>query len=94
MFLAFGVLAALWERQRSGVGQVVDAAIVDGVTSLMTYVCGTSTYWANFPRSHGSLLGGAAPFYRCYLCADGKEISRWFPRTAFLPRVAEEDWSP
>ncbi len=35
MYLLFGVLAALWERQRSGHGQVVDAAMVDGTASLM-----------------------------------------------------------
>jgi alpha-methylacyl-CoA racemase len=75
MFLAFGVLAALWERERSGVGQVVDAAIVDGVTSLMTMFAGLlPTGRISLDRTR-SLLGGAAPFYRCYLCADGKEIS-------------------
>jgi len=37
MFLAMGILAALWERERSGKGQVVDAAIVDGVSSLLDF---------------------------------------------------------
>jgi len=36
LFLAFGVVAALWEREKSGLGQVVDAAMVDGVASLMS----------------------------------------------------------
>src|SRR5262245_15271294 len=40
MLLAFGVLAALFERQRSGRGQVVDAAMVDGAASLMTLIHG------------------------------------------------------
>jgi len=75
MFLAFGILAALWERERSGKGQVVDAAIIDGVGSLMTMFAGL------LPSHHISLerdkniLGGAAPFYRSYMCSDGEEIS-------------------
>jgi alpha-methylacyl-CoA racemase len=75
MFLAFGIMAALWERQRSGRGQVVDAAIVDGVASLMTMFAGlTPSNRISVDRDH-NILGGAAPFYRCYMCADGKEIS-------------------
>lgn len=70
MFLAFGIMAALWERERSGRGQVIDAAIVDGVGSLMTMFAGG----LSLAREH-SLLGGAAPFYRAYLCADGREVS-------------------
>ena len=75
MFLAFGIVAALWERARSGKGQVVEAAIIDGVTSMMGALAGL------VPAGHLSLergrnlLGGAAPFYRCYTCADGKEIT-------------------
>lgn len=71
MFLAFGLLAALWERERSDLGQVVDAAIVDGVSSLMSFFAGGSL---SLERQH-SLLGGAAPYYRCYTCADGREIA-------------------
>jgi alpha-methylacyl-CoA racemase len=75
MFLAFGIMAALWERERSGKGQVVDAAIIDGVNSLMTMFAGLiPTGQISVDRAH-NLLGGAAPFYRCYICADGKEIS-------------------
>jgi alpha-methylacyl-CoA racemase len=75
MLLAFGIMAALYERERSGKGQVVDAAIVDGVSSLMTMFAG----W--LPSGRISLdrernpLGGAAPFYRTYLCADGREVA-------------------
>lgn len=75
MFLVFGILAALWERERSGRGQVVDAAIVDGVASMMTMFAGlTPSGRISLDRSR-NLLGGAAPFYRCYLCSDGKEVS-------------------
>ena len=71
MFLAFGIMTALWERERSGQGQVVDAAIVDGVSSLMSFFAGSSL---DLSRER-NLLGGAAPHYRCYRCADGREIA-------------------
>jgi len=75
MFLAFGIMAALWERERSGQGQVVDAAIVDGVGSLMTMFTGLlPSGRISLDREH-NMLGGAAPFYRSYVCADGREIS-------------------
>ena len=75
MFLVLGILAALWERQRSGKGQVVDAAIVDGVTSLMTMFSGPMQAQSFSLDRDKNLLGGAAPFYRCYLCADEREIA-------------------
>ncbi len=75
MFLGFGIMAALWERERSGRGQVIDCAIVDGVASMMTMFAGLVPSGAiSIDRGH-SLLGGAAPFYRCFTCADGAEIA-------------------
>ena len=70
MYLAFGITAALVERATSGRGQVVDAAMVDGVASLMTL-------WANYdlgPRGT-NLLDTGAPFYEVYECADGEYVS-------------------
>src|SRR4249920_3878913 len=75
MFLAFGIAAALWEREKAGKGQVIDASIVDGVASLMTFFAGLVPSGAISLARDKNLLGGAAPFYRCYVCADGKEIS-------------------
>ncbi|MEL7446533.1 MAG: CaiB/BaiF CoA-transferase family protein [Pseudomonadota bacterium] len=75
MYCAFGIMAALYERERSGKGQVVDAAIVDGTTSLMSFFFGVrSRPYLTTERGKG-MLGGAAHFYRCFECADGKEIS-------------------
>lgn len=71
LYLAFGIAAALLERERSGQGQVIDAAIVDGVASLMTVFMNGEVNLEK-PRSP---LGGAAPFYRCYVCADGRQIA-------------------
>ncbi|MBY6218758.1 CaiB/BaiF CoA transferase family protein [Qipengyuania aquimaris] len=75
MYCAFGILAALYERQSSGKGQVVDAAIVDGVTSLMSFFYGQPHSALRTTERGAGLLGGAAHFYRCYTCADGKEVS-------------------
>jgi alpha-methylacyl-CoA racemase len=75
MFLILGILAAVIERQRSGKGQVVDAAIVDGVASLMSFFGGLATHNRISLDRGRNVLGGAAHFYRCYRCADGHEIA-------------------
>jgi alpha-methylacyl-CoA racemase len=75
LFGAFGILAALYERQRSGRGQVIDAAMTDGVASLMTMFAGLLPRGVISLERDKNLLAGAAPFYRCYLCADLKEVS-------------------
>jgi alpha-methylacyl-CoA racemase len=75
LFAAFGIMAALWERERSGQGQVIDAAIVDGTASLMSLFSGLSARGAISLDPRRNVLGGAAPFYRCYQCAEGGEIS-------------------
>ena len=76
MFLAFGVVCALLEAQRSGQGQVVDTAMVDGAATLM------SMFWAmrtigmfdeNAPGTN--LLDTGAHFYDVYECADNKHVS-------------------
>ncbi|MGR3524369.1 MAG: CaiB/BaiF CoA transferase family protein [Paracoccaceae bacterium] len=75
MFLIFGVLAALYERNRSGRGQVVDAAMVDGVPAMM----GRIHQWLALGRwgqgREANLLDGGAPFYRCYATKDGRALS-------------------
>jgi len=75
LYLAFGVMAALFERQRSGCGQVVDAAMVDGAASLASIFYGlhAAGNW-NAPRGE-NLLDGGAPFYDTYETADGRHIS-------------------
>jgi alpha-methylacyl-CoA racemase len=69
------VLAALWEAQRSGRGQVVDAAMVDGASLLVQMVWGMlPTGWWSDERGV-NLLDGAAPFYDTYTCADGRFVA-------------------
>lgn len=75
MLMAVGILAALFERERSGKGQVVDAAIVDGVGSLMSFFAGLLPSGAISLDREENLLAGPAPFYRSYLCACGGEVS-------------------
>ncbi len=75
LYLAFGVMAALYERQRSGQGQVVDAAMVDGAASLASIFFGlrAAGNWSE-PRGQ-NLLDGGAPFYGTYETADGRWVA-------------------
>jgi alpha-methylacyl-CoA racemase len=72
MFLVNGILAALVERARTSKGNIVDAAIVDGTNSLMSFVHGMAGLGQWRTQREANLLDGAMPFYRCYLTSDGK----------------------
>ena len=75
MLLALGIVAALLETKNSGKGQVIDAAMTDGSSLLMTmmYSMHQSGFW-NLDRQT-NLLDGAAHFYDTYECKDGKYVS-------------------
>ncbi|EFV86239.1 CaiB/BaiF CoA-transferase family protein [Achromobacter sp. SIMBA_011] len=75
LYLALGVLAAIVEAARSGKGQVVDAAIVDGTASLATSLFGlhAAGLWNN--ERGDNMLDSGAYFYDVYECADGKWVS-------------------
>ncbi|MGZ4568267.1 MAG: CaiB/BaiF CoA transferase family protein [Blastococcus sp.] len=75
MFLIVGILAALLERAGSGKGQVVDAAMVDGASSLITMVYGFLGAGVWQDRRASNLLDGGAPFYDTYPCADGRHVA-------------------
>jgi len=75
LYLAMGMLAALLETARSGRGQVVDAAIVDGALSLMTMLFGTLAAGMWSPERGTNVSDTGAPFYNVYECADGKYVS-------------------
>ena len=75
MFLMVGVLAALLERATSGRGQVVDAAMVDGASSLVTMIYGMLGVDLWQDRRASNLLDGGAPFYDTYACADGGHVA-------------------
>ena len=94
MLLAFGIAAALVERSRSGRGQVIDAAIVDGTSSLMTMFAGLLPAGHISMERDANMLGGAAPFYRCYLCADELEISVGAIEPHFYRQLIERIGAP
>jgi alpha-methylacyl-CoA racemase len=75
LYLVVGVLAALLEAQRSGRGQVVDTAIVDGAASLLTFIYAALARGAWRDERGNNLLDGGAPFYTTYRCADGEYIA-------------------
>jgi alpha-methylacyl-CoA racemase len=70
-YLAFGVVSALLHARAAGVGQVVDAAIVDGAASITGMLQGLLEMGAWKDERGVNLLDGGAPFYDCYRCADG-----------------------
>jgi len=76
MFLAYGVVCGLLEAARSGQGQVVDAAMVDGAATLMTMFWSFSQLGAFDERQRGTnLLDTGSHFYDVYRCADGEYVS-------------------
>ncbi len=75
MLLALGVVAALLEAQKSGKGQVVDAAMVDGVGALMASLYGMHAAGIVTDKRHTNILDGGAHFYNCYETSDGLYIS-------------------
>jgi alpha-methylacyl-CoA racemase len=75
LYLATGLLAALWEAQRSGRGQVVDAAIVDGAAHLTTLAWGLLAGGGWRDERGVNLLDSGAPFYDVYETADGGHMA-------------------
>jgi alpha-methylacyl-CoA racemase len=75
MLLAVGVLAALLERERSGEGQVVDAAMVDGAALLASFLYGLRAAGAWQDGRGTNVLDGGAPFYDTYPTGDGKYMA-------------------
>jgi alpha-methylacyl-CoA racemase len=75
MYLAFGILCALHEARSSGQGQVVDAAMIDGATSLMSMIYGAHAagYWSDERGSNR--LDSGAPWYNVYETKDGKWVA-------------------
>ena len=75
LYLVVGVLAALLEAQRSGEGQVVDAAIVDGTAHLAAMTVSQLVAGALKEKRGRGLLDGGAPFYDVYATSDGAHMS-------------------
>ncbi|MCB0924186.1 MAG: CoA transferase, partial [Mycobacterium sp.] len=75
MFLLVGVLSALHERERSGEGQVIDAAMVDGssVLAQMMFAFRATGLWSDVRGTN--MLDTGAPYYDTYECADGRHVA-------------------
>lgn len=75
MLLALGVTAALLERERSGLGQVLDVAMVDGAALLATFLVGPRAAGGWTDERGTNLLDGGAPFYDTYATQDGRWVA-------------------
>jgi alpha-methylacyl-CoA racemase len=75
LYLLVGILAALLESKKSGQGQVVDAAIADGVISLMSHFFGGLAAGDFVERRASNMLDGGTPYYDVYETLDGKYLS-------------------
>ena len=76
MFLLFGITCAMLEAQKSGKGQVVDAAMIDGVAAMSGLIHQMRSgmgYWKDDPAQNHFL--NTSPFYEVFECADGKHIT-------------------
>jgi alpha-methylacyl-CoA racemase len=75
LYLAFGMACAMIEVQRSGRGQVVDAAMVEGAASLMTAMYGLHGAGMHSRERGMNLLDSGSAIYDVYECADGKHVA-------------------
>ncbi|MEM1315140.1 MAG: CaiB/BaiF CoA-transferase family protein [Pseudomonadota bacterium] len=84
LFLIAGMLAALLKARETGVGEVVDAAICDAAVSMigLMHTMDSTGRWST--ERQGNMLDGAAPFYRCYACADGRFMAVGCIETQFF----------
>jgi len=85
-FLALGMVSAMWEAARSGQGQVVDAAIVDGALNLMAYVYGNLHGGTWTPQRQSNLVDGGDWRYAVYRTADERFVSLAVIQPKFLRR--------
>src|SRR5690242_12261280 len=75
MLVLIGIVAALYEREKSGRGQVIDAAMVDGVSVLAQMMWTMKATGSLTDQRESFLLDGGAPFYRTYETADGQYVA-------------------
>jgi len=85
MLLAFGMVSGLLKANRTGCGDVIDASVYDGTTSLMAFIHGLRAkgHWQD--ERCANELDGAAPWYAVYPCSDG----RWISIAALEPKFWE-----
>lgn len=89
MFLLLGVLSAIFAAGRTGEGQVVDAAMIDGVPAMLGIVHSMLASGAWTDKRQSNMLDGGAPYYRCYETADGKFVSVGALEPQFFAELVE-----
>jgi alpha-methylacyl-CoA racemase len=90
MPLVVGVLAALLERDRCGLGQVVDVSMTEGAGLLSSLVHGLAAEGRWTTQRGTNVLDGSAPFYRCYACADGGFVAVGALEPQFYAQLLED----
>ena len=75
LYLAFGLVCGILEARQSGLGQIVDAAMIDGTASLMTAFCGMVASGLATHERGANPIDSGSHFYNAYECADGRWIS-------------------
>jgi alpha-methylacyl-CoA racemase len=89
MLAVVGTLAALVEVERHGRGQVVDAAMIDGVSSLLATTYGYASAGVLSPERESNFTDGGAPFYRTYACAGGGYVAVGAVEAVFFTRLVQ-----
>ena len=100
LFLVAGILAGLFKAERTGKGEIVDAAIIDGTNSMMSILHMLSGLGRWSPERGTNMLDGAWPFYRCYATNDEKFMAvgplepQFFAEMLRLLEIDAEDYGP
>ena len=100
LFLVAGILAGLFQAQRTGKGEIVDAAIIDGTNSMMGILHMLSGLGRWSPQRGTNMLDGAWPFYRCYATKDGKFMAvgplepQFFAEMLRILEIDAQDYGP
>ncbi|MEZ5736823.1 MAG: CaiB/BaiF CoA-transferase family protein [Novosphingobium sp.] len=89
MMLAFGFVTALLAARQSGEGRIIDCSMADGAAAMMSGMWSLKHNGMWDAARGRNLLDGGAPFYGCYVCADGAYIAIGAVETKFFSRLLE-----
>lgn len=89
MLLSLGIVSALWQRERSGYGQVVDTAMVDGIGLIAQKIWAMRGAESWNDERENNVLDGHAPFYDTYTCADGRFVAIGAIERKFFAQLVE-----
>lgn len=90
LFLVMGILAALLKAEKTGEGEIIDAAMIDGVSSLMTVFHSLTGIGQWTAQRESNLLDGAMPYYRCYKTSDKKFMAVGCIEPQFFAQMLEK----